>query len=104
MTVNVSSLMTIVSAIITAVSTFVIALYAWRSYGVSNAIVQLTKTKDLEEARFKERIEDLYRAIVISNICTTGHGDNPKPIIVKFNELYKGKTRIFVNENKTDSG
>lgn len=95
MTVNFSNWVTIFSATITAVSTSVIAWYAWRSYGVSNAIVQLTKTKDLEEARFKERIDDLYQAIVISNICTTGHGTNTAPIIDEFKNLYKGKTRIF---------
>ena len=78
--------MVVFSSIISAISTVVIAYFAWRTH-------KMYKLLQKEDNEYKEKTHDLYQAIVISNVLCSVHGIDFT--IRRFNEEYKGKTPIF---------
>ena len=79
----------LLSAIVSAIATSVIAVYAYKSHAMATAI---KKSAD----KHQDEVEDLYQAIVISTLLTgpgsTGRMDDA---IQAFKKHYKGETKIF---------
>lgn len=94
----------IISSIITAIATGVIAWFAWRSHQISREIIKLTRGRNEEDATFKQEIKDFYQAIVVSNILSAPgiakDLDKQNAQINTFKKLYNGKTNIFEDEEK----
>jgi len=85
----------VLSALVSAIATAVIAIYAFLNYQLTSKI-----QKRGEEDRQQTR--DLFQAIVISNILSNPEANlgssNLENKIKAFEELYKGKTPIFLTE------
>lgn len=86
----------LISAVITAISTFVIAIYSWKSYKLS---VELKRSNDNAQTRdqeYRQQTSDLFQAMtiamLISGPTSTGGFSSARDM---FNSLYKGKTQIF---------
>ena len=86
---NNSNIILLFSACVSSIATVVIAVYAIFSY-------RLSKKIEGDSSRFQQETKDLYQAIVIATILGEkwSVGD-PSLAIKRFNELYKGKTKIF---------
>ena len=91
-----SDTMIMISSIVTAVATTMIAIFTWCSYCLSQQIKKVTEDQIKRDEEFKSQIKDLYQAIVISNLLSgpSSFGDLPKAINA-FKSQYKGKFRIF---------
>lgn len=72
--------------IISTIATCVIAYYAFESHNLTRALM-------LKDKHHKQEINDLYRAIVISNLFCAGESTDTK--MKSFKDLYTGKTKIF---------
>ena len=88
------------ASIISMIATVVIAAYAWRSYELSRQIKIANELKTQTDQEFRQQVNDLYRAIVISNILSgqATHMDF-ESLIRDFKSKYKAKTPIFEEEN-----
>ncbi|MFC1532658.1 hypothetical protein ACFL7M_04750 [Thermodesulfobacteriota bacterium] len=76
------------SIIITAIATAIIAIYAFMSYRLASKIQS-------REDEFRQQTQDLFQAIVISNIVASGSESYTSGAIKYFKEHYKGKIPIF---------
>lgn len=78
--------MTIISTFMTMMATCVIAYYALENH-------RLTKSLISKDDEFKQELRDLYKAIVVSNLCkATSDADIKKR---EFESMYDGKTPIL---------
>lgn len=69
-----------------AIATCVIAYYAYENH-------RLTKKLMAKDEQHQQEVNDLYRAIVISNLFCAGDSTHTKK--ETFKSLYDGKTKIF---------
>ena len=86
----------LISAVITAISTLVIAIYSWKSYELS---IELKRSNDVSQKRdqeYRQQTSDLFQAMtiamLISGPTSIGGFGSARDM---FNSLYKGKTQIF---------
>ena len=91
-----SDTMIMLSSIITAIATTVVAIFSWRSYCLSRDLKKSSEDQNKREDEFKGHIKDLYQAIVISNILSgpSSFGALTQAIDA-FKSQYKGKFKIF---------
>ncbi|MEK6563491.1 MAG: hypothetical protein AABZ65_00475 [Candidatus Omnitrophota bacterium] len=91
-----SNTMFMISSVITAIATTVIALFSWRSFCLSGEIKKATENQCKKEEDFKSQTKDLYQAIVISNILSgpSSYGALTQAIDA-FKSQYKGTFKIF---------
>lgn len=83
----------VVSNVVMALATFVIAIYSWRSYSLSKEIKKLSDNQADRESQFRIELKDLYKAIVISNLpCAGGSVDDKLKDFVRF---YKDRHNYF---------
>lgn len=95
----------VISTIIVAVATGVIAYYAFISHKLfqeekskSHKILQEEKAK---ENQYRQTTTDLFKAIVVSNIVSAPWGtqeDKGGKRLEKFKQFYDGETPIFKTE------
>ena len=78
------------------IATIIIAIYAWRSHKLAEQIKHANELRETEDKEFRQRISDLYQAIVISTLLSapSGYGAIGEAIDA-FRSYYKGKTLIF---------
>ena len=87
----------VISSVFSAIATVVIAIYAVMSHSLAKAI----KASSNEH---QSRIEDLYQAIIISNIVAAGRSPNETEVgraKDMFNQNYDGSTKIFKQKSNT---
>ncbi len=79
----------VISSLISAIATCIIAYFTWQNY----KMYQILKGKDEE---YKNQTSDLYQEIVIATLLSgpTSYGDYPR-CKDKFKGEYAGKTEIF---------
>jgi len=85
----------IISSIVSAIATVVIAVYAIMSHSLANAIKESSNDH-------QSKIEDLYQAIIISNIVAAGRSPNETEVErakEMFNQNYNGSTKIFKDKS-----
>lgn len=81
------------SILVTALATFVIALYAVKAHSLSCQIKKLNEKNDLREQEFKKQLKELYKAIVISNIPCAGASTEDK--LNQFVKYFKERDNYF---------
>lgn len=91
---------TVISVVVTAIATCVIAYYSYASNRLANEM-------KLQDARYQERLEklskhhqselsDLYQAITIATLMGGSSNTNVvKELIKTFNQYYCGNIKIF---------
>ena len=85
--------------VVTMLATVVIAFYAFASHRLAKEMNRSTEQREEKShetnVQHQEEIKDLYQAIVCAMIAgAVTQGDTSKARR-RFNEMYKGKTRIF---------
>lgn len=86
----------ILATSITAIATVVLAFFACQSNKLAREIKRANDLKDTEDKDFKQRVSDLYQAIVIATLVASGRsGMDFGSVRDSFKAHYKGKTVIF---------
>jgi hypothetical protein len=90
------NMITALATVVMAIATVFLAIFTWQSNKLTREIKRTNDLNEAEDKEFKQRVSDLYQAIVISNIVTApGMPGQIKGVIDTFKAHYKGKTVIF---------
>ena len=90
----------IITSIISALATVVIAIVTWQNYRLIKIINKKEEEYKLalreKDEEYRSHIKDLYQAIVISNLLSgpSSYGSLGQAIDA-FKSQYKGKVKIF---------
>jgi CTP-dependent riboflavin kinase len=90
----------LIAALVSAISTAIIATYAVISHRLTNAINrqsdETVKRLEVQSTERHRELTDLYQAQIIAMMQTgPGAWSHMKEQIIEFNKHYRGQTKIF---------
>ena len=86
----------LLSIVVTAIATAVIALFTYRTYQVYTSMKEIMNQSQQKMGQDQDETKDLYEAIVVATLISAPSGTGKTNVAIEvFKHYYKGRTKLF---------